>query len=343
MGWAVGEGKPSGRRADSQQLARQWAILRLLSGNRRGLSVKELAEQLVASKSTIGRDLVTLERQFALVEEQVNKQKRLYRLDESVRALDSICFGTSELLALHAARGALESFAGTPLHDDLREVTSKIRGFLSDRHNGGLDEIWRVFAPHARGYVDYRDRYEVVDDLTDAIARRRVCRAVYHAAWKGTTREHLIKPLRLLWHRSALYLLAQIVDRDEVTTFAVHRIEELALTGDAFTQPRVDLADHARRAFGIFVSDAEEEVEILFDQEIAWRVEERVYHPAEDKERLPDGRLRYRIRSSAQWEILPWVQSFGPLAELVAPASWRDALAENLRSTAALYPRENED
>lgn len=336
----MGEEKPSVRRADSQQLARQWAILRLLSGGRGGLSVRELAEQLGASKSTIQRDLATLERQFALVEEQVNKQKRVYRLDQNVRALDSICFGTSELLALHAARGALESFAGTPLHDDLRAVTGKIRGFLSERHNGGLDEIWRVFASHSRGYVDYRGRYDVVDDLIDAIARRRVCRAVYHAAWKGTTREHLIKPLRLLWHRSALYLLAQVVDRDEVTTFAVHRIEELDVTGDAFDRPNVDLSDHARRAFGIFVSEAEEEVEILFDEEIAWRVEERVYHPDEEKTRLTDGRLRYRLRSSAQWEILPWVQSFGPLAELVAPESWRDVLAENLRSTAALYPRE---
>ena len=55
----------------------------------------------------------------------------------------------------------------------------------------------------------------------------------------------------------------------------------------------------------IFVSDQEEDVEVTFDAEIAWRIEERTYHPSEVKDRMPDGRLRYRIRSSAQWEIIP--------------------------------------
>ena len=76
-----------------------------------------------------------------------------------------------------------------------------------------------------------------------------------------------------------------------------------------FPTPKADVDAHVGKAFGIFVSDKEEDVEILFDADIAWRVEERVFHPSEQKSRLPDGRLRYRVRSSAQWEILPWVQS----------------------------------
>ena len=52
----------SGRRADSQQLVRQWALLRLLSASGRAFAVKELAEQLGVSKATVQRDLATLER-----------------------------------------------------------------------------------------------------------------------------------------------------------------------------------------------------------------------------------------------------------------------------------------
>jgi len=126
-------------------------------------------------------------------------------------------------------------------------------------------------------------------------------------------------------------------DRSEITTLAVHRIRELELTSDVFVAPKVDVDAHVKKAFGIFVSDQEEDVEIHFDAEIAWRVEERTYHPDEQKERMPDGRLRYRVRSSAQWEIVPWVQSFGPLAELVGPASWRQILRTNLDATCARY------
>jgi hypothetical protein len=88
--------QPPERRQDSQQLVRQWALLRLLSSANRAWSVKELAEQLRVTKSTIDRDLATLEQTFALVEEAAGKQKKLYRIDEKIRALETIAFGTTE-------------------------------------------------------------------------------------------------------------------------------------------------------------------------------------------------------------------------------------------------------
>lgn len=327
----------AGRRADSQQLVRQWALLRLLSASGRAWAVKELAEQLAVSKATVQRDLATLERDFALVEEEAGRQKKVYRIDESVRALDTIKFGTAELLALHAGLAGLAGLAGTPLHDDLESVRLKLRGFLSPRHNGGLDAIARVFASHVRDHVDYQPQRELIDNLADAIARRRRCELTYHAAWNGTTRRHEARPLRLVWHRAALYLLACLGNHQRITTLAVHRIRELTVGTTTFPAPPVDVDAHVGRAFGIFVSDTEEDVEIVFDEEIAWRVEERVHHPDESRQRLADGRLRYRVRSSAQWEIIPWVMSYGPLAELIAPASWRECVRASAAATLARY------
>ncbi len=70
------------------------------------------------------------------------------------------------------------------------------------------------------------------------------------------------------------------------------------------------------------------------------KLEERTYHPNERKERRADGKRVYRIRSSAQWEVIPWVQTFGPFAELVAPAAWRSALKSNLDAMQAKYGAE---
>ncbi len=321
------------RRAESAQLARQWAILRLLAESGRAFSVAELADQLGASKATISRDLRTLEQEFALVEERVGKQKRVYRIDERLRALEAIQFGAMELLAVHAAARAAP-LTGTPFAADLEQVIRKLRGFLSHRHNGGLDALARVFLPHARGTIDYGAHRDAIDAIADAIARRRKCRATYHAAWKGTTREHTFRPLRLVWHRASLYLLCALDGKSEITTLAVQRIRSLDVLGEEFPPPRLDVEDHIRRAFGIFVSDAEEDVEILFDEAIAWRIEERTFHPDEQKQRLDDGRLRYRVRSSAQWEIVPWVLSFGAHAELKKPASWRQTIGESARALA---------
>jgi predicted DNA-binding transcriptional regulator YafY len=310
----------------------------MLCGAADGLSVKQLAEQLRSSKATIERDLATLERDFAILEESAGKQKKVYRIDREIRALETLKFGVSELLAVYAAMASLPPLAGTPLHDDLNEAILKIRGALGPRQTSGLTALQRVFVPHARSFVDYGAHGEHIDDLADAIARRRVCNITYHAAWKGTTRRHQIRPMRLVWHRSSLYLFACLGEPARITTFAVHRIQDLEKTVSSFVPPRgLDIDEYISKAFGIFVSDLEEEVEILFDREIAWRIEEQTFHPDEKKHRLPDGTLLYRIRSSAQWEIIPWVRSFGPLAELVAPRIWRDELHANLESAAARY------
>ncbi|MBA3451961.1 MAG: WYL domain-containing protein [Deltaproteobacteria bacterium] len=328
--------KPAERRPDSQQLVRQWALLRLLADANDAYSVKELADQLNTSKATVERDLATLERDFALVEESVGKQKKVYRIDHKIRALDTIKFGTTELLSIYAAQATMASLAGTPLHDDLQSVMTKIRGFLSPRHNGGLAALSRVFVPHVRGHVDYEPQADQIDEIVDAIARRRICAITYQAAGKEP-REHRARPLRLVWHRSALYVLACLGEHQRITTLAFHRVRKLEISTEEFAAPRLDVEGHISKAFGIFVSDQEEDVEIMFDGEVAWSLEERTFHPNEHKERRPDGSLVYRLRSSAQWEIIPWVQSFGALAELVAPISWRDALRANVEAMMERY------
>src|SRR5687767_12242581 len=193
----------SDRHPDSQQLVRQWALLQLLCGTSDGMSVKQLSEQLQTSKSTIERDLATLQHDFAILEEPEGKQKRIYRIDQQIRALETLTFGSSELLAIYAALAGMKSLERTPIHDDLKRAMLKIRGFLAPRQNGWLDELQAVFVPHARAFVDYGPYSEIIDDLVDAITRRRVCTITYHAAWKGTTRTHQIRPLRLVWHRSS--------------------------------------------------------------------------------------------------------------------------------------------
>ena len=325
------------RRPDSQQLIRQWALLRLLAHATEPYSVKQLAEQLQTSKATIERDLATLDRDFALVEEQVGKQKKVYRLDQTVKELESLTFGVTELLAIYAANAALVGISGTPIHDDLVKVVTKIRGLLAKRHNGGLEAIVRVFSPHPRGTVDYAAQQETIDELVDAIARRRICQLTYRKPGQETERTHRARPLRLVWHRSTLYLLACLGDHQRITTLAVQRIRDLDKSEDEFTTPRLDVDGHIAKAFGIFVSDREEDVEIVFDAEITWKLDERTFHPEERKERRADGKLVYRLRTSAQWEVIPWVQTFGPFAELVAPATWRDALRANLDAMQAKY------
>jgi hypothetical protein len=92
-----------------------------------------------------------------------------------------------------------------------------------------------------------------------------------------------------------------------------------------------------RNAFGIFVAEESEDVEVVFSAAVAWRIEERVFHPGEEKERLPDGRLRYRTETGSKSEILAWVSSFCGGPELIAPAAWREELSSQAQVVSARH------
>ena len=324
------------RHLDSTQLVRQWALLGLLSRSGRSLSIKELADQLQTSKSSIERDLATLEQHFALLEEAEGSQRRRYRIDREAPLVKSLRFTVMELLALEAADALMGASLGDALRNELKTLIHKLRGLVGSPP-GYSGAFGGVFLHHPRARIDYSTHTETIDTLLDGIVRRKVCRGRYRAAWDApeTTRE--LWPLRLLAHEGALYVLCYAPASKGVRTFAVHRFVEIDALPRSFTPPTVDLVAETRRAFGVFSHARDEaEVEILFSPEFAWMIAERVFHPDESKERLPDGRLRYRVRSSAKWEIIPWVLRFGGEAELIAPIAWREEIRAR---TAALRER----
>jgi len=312
--------------------------LRLLSEAGRAFSVKELSDQVGCSKSTVERDLATIGSLFALVEEEAGKVKRRYRIAQRIRALNFITVGSMELLALHAAAKSLGNLAGTAIHRDLLDTAAKIRGFLAPQRNGGLDRLPAVFRSHLRGYVNYENHGQDIDDLITAIAQRRVCRVTYKSPWHDSPKSVSVEPLHIVQHDGALYLFCRVPHREGLTTLAIHRIVSVTVSRERFGGRLPNVKAIAQRAFGIFEHPGEEQdVEVLFSEDFAWRIEERTYHPNESKERLEDGRLRYRIRTSAKWEVIPWVLKFGGEAELVHPIEWRSELAQCASKAAQLH------
>jgi predicted DNA-binding transcriptional regulator YafY len=113
-----GKGQAS-RSSGSAQLTRQWAILQLLK--RREYSIRELADELGTSKSSVQRDITTLQEHFMIVALPVGQQKRVYRLARSGPEL-SLKVSPGELAALERAIHAVEGH--TPA---LASLVNKLR------------------------------------------------------------------------------------------------------------------------------------------------------------------------------------------------------------------------
>jgi predicted DNA-binding transcriptional regulator YafY len=213
------------RPSDSKQLRRQLALVRLLSAAGRSFTIKQLADQLRVSKSTIERDLATLESLFPLVEEAAGKQKRRYRIDQHARDLDALRpFGAMHLFALHVALEMMQPLRNLPVHDDLLAVAQIVRALLADRHNGGLDNLARVFrAEHADPPVVAAA--DVVDDLVDAIAQGRTCDIRFRTRGRSRPATLGIAPRQLIWRRGTLCLACddETHDLSDVAAVEVHK------------------------------------------------------------------------------------------------------------------------
>jgi predicted DNA-binding transcriptional regulator YafY len=318
----------------SEQLTRQWGILRVLHDHKDGVGVKELADRFGVSKQTAGRDLDDLTNAgFAVEQQAAGKQKQLFKLADGVRHLAEIQADAMELLALYAARTQLTPLAGTPLYGDLMRLMHKIRGMVGDAK--GADCATRVFLHHDRGLKSYRRQEELIEDAVDAIMRRLVCVVEYRAAWSGELRSYELRPLKLFFHHGGLYLYAS-VDGRRVSTFAVERFVSLAKTRRTFKPPKVDLDAKLRQSFSVM--DREPViVEVIFSPRVALYVKEREWHPDQKLRVLPDGSIRFVAQMQGDEDIISWVLSWGRNARLVRPKKWRARMAEHAKELSAEY------
>jgi len=84
------------------------------------------------------------------------------------------------------------------------------------------------------------------------------------------------------------------------------------------------------------------EVRLRFAPEVAWRVLEGDYPGLHLEEELPDGSLLARLEAApfkdgVPYEVLAWIQSFGPRVEVLSPPELRRLWLEEARRLLELY------
>ena len=94
--------------------------------------------------------------------------------------------------------------------------------------------------------------------------------------------------------------------------------------------------EHLKDAFGIVEEEAREVV-VRFAPELAPAIDGRVWHPTQTVVREADGGIILSFRAGGRREIVSWLLSYGPGAEVLAPADLRAEVEETVRSMAEVY------
>jgi predicted DNA-binding transcriptional regulator YafY len=321
----------------SREVIRQWQVLRALSASRWGLTVEALAAGQGVSARTIRRDLLALEQAgFPLFQESDDRRVR-WKVDAG--ALDGLDAGhtLAELCALYFGRTLLDRLAGTPFHDELPGAFDRVGHRLTPGLRQAFDRLPGVVdAKPAPGGKRTLERHRgQVSQLLEAGLQRRTVRIRYHSAASARTRDYDLHPYRIVYAEGGLYLIAYVPEYDAIRTFAVERIQRIALQDGQFSPPeRVDgVFPHS---LGVH-SGSPERVEIEIAARMAPYVEGREWHATQKMRRLADGSLRLEMQVCIDPALRRWILGLGAEARVIAPASLADEILDELDDARAQY------
>jgi len=319
------------------EVIRQWTILRELEASRRA-TIDDLAAKTGVTTRTIRRDLEALQTSgFPLFDELIDG-KRYWTLEaKAFRRLDVTGFTLAELSALYFSRTLVECLAATPFQQDVASAFDKLATVLTPAMRQFLDRLPLVFQTKggAPGAETAPAAKAVVARLLDATLNHRRATMKYFSMSSGREKDYLIEPYRLVYSPGGLYVLAFVPDYGELRTFAVERIRGISLLEERFTPSELPEGVFAH-SLGVN-QGRPEHVEILFEPRIAPYIRERRWHPSQTHTDRKDGGVLLSLDVCNDWALRSWILGFGPLARVLAPASLKTQIKDEIDRASERY------
>lgn len=320
-------GKPAKKYS---QAARLHDVIRLLEA-RYGATVDELAEECEVHRRTIYRDLQAIsDAGYPLIRETEADGRTLYRFLTGFKKLPPITFSLEELMTLYLCRGQLGFLRGTPFQDDLEAIFARLRSSLPPRSVAHLERIASAAAPRFQGLRDYQGKQQLLQDLRRALLYQYRCRLSYTPP-RRKTEEYLFDPYTLLFFNQSLYLGGYAHNRRGLRLFLLDRLDQVVVLDERFEVPADYQSEHLTgSAFGLIEGETFE-LKVEFGAEVAHLIRERSWHPSQQLQEAPGGRLWLSMQASGEREILAWLYSYLPHVRVLEPAHLVRAFRQGLQ------------
>lgn len=309
------------------QLARQWRLLQLID-RPAGITVEDAAQELDCVVRTVWRDLRVLQDSgFPIyTESAADGHRGVWRVTEEFKRRLPLKLTLDELAALVMSRDLLEPLGASVLGPAVASAFDRITAVLSKDALKLLAEMRDVVGVRTVGAKLQAPAAEHVPAIQQALLDHHTLRLRYHAFQRDEETEREVDPYHLTYYNGGLYLIAYCHLREAIRVFAVERIRSLQALRRKF-QPPTDFKpqEYLDKAWGILQGDLVT-VRVVFAPALALYIKERLWHPSQKLRDLPDGRVELSLRVADTLEVRRWILGFGAEAEVLEPASLREAL-----------------
>jgi proteasome accessory factor B len=312
--------------------ARLQQVVHLLYRNPAGLTTQALARHCGVTMRTVQRDLKDLEEAGIPLWEEAGRYGVV-----AGYYLPPVHFSLEEASVLYLAARLLARYSDE--HNPLIvQALAKLAGALPATIAGHIH--------HTIQSLGYRPDNPAAAAVLQAIAlgwaTGRKVRIWHQAAGREEVRQHLFSPYFLEPSNTGLstYAIGQCEPSGRVSTFKVERIQAAQLMDETFELPAgFDGAALLQNAWGVMYGPAgsEEEVVLRFSAPAGRRVRESIWHPSQVLEACADGGCLLRVRVAHPLEMKPWIRSWGPDCQVLAPPWLRAEVAAEMRRAAEAY------
>lgn len=149
---------------------------------------------------------------------------------------------------------------------------------------------------------------------------------------------YTIDPYDLTFEYGRPFLLAYCHDIKDMRWFALGRIKRIESLKQGFKKIDEMVFDERQDSLWGELGKEIFEVKIRFSKHAAETITSRKsWHPSEERFVLPSGKVELSFKICHVDEIMPWIYSWGPHAEVLEPKWLRAMLKKDLRKTLSIY------
>jgi predicted DNA-binding transcriptional regulator YafY len=317
---------------------RFYKIQRLLT-QRKAVSRESFIEELEVSRATFKRDLEYLRdrMQMPIV---WDRELGGYRLDQAAATahlfqLPGLWFSSEEIHALLTMEHLLERLQPGLLGPQLRPVRNLIRKTLGSGDFSASEVSRRIRILQIGVRPVQSDMFQAI---SSALLSRRRLRVAHYRRSRDETLSREISPQRLVYYRDNWYLDAWCHLRKALRTFSVDVINDAVVLSKRAREIKDETLDATLGAgFGIFSGKKTQTAVLRFSPMRARWVSREKWHNAQDGHYELDGAYLLKVPYSDPRELAMDILKYGADVEVLAPATLRDMVREQLTRAAALY------
>jgi len=314
------------RLANRSARLRQLEELLLLSPG--GLSVAELASQLLVNRRTIYRDIDFLSAQGVPLWQQEGR----FGLNRT-RYLATVRLSYQEAIAMVLAGLLL----ARTLDERNPHVIAALRGLASTLPDIPSAHLKRA-ADRVEAYRTNPIQVAILETIVEGWGSGRKVKIAYRSPRSGELRQRIIATYALEPTASGIYVICHDEWASDIRTFKLARLESAQLLDALYTiPPDFDPEAHLASSWGIMSGEGVSQVILRFTAGAKPFVVERQWHPSQFIRSTPDGGCLLQVQVSEPLEMQPWIRSWGAQVEVIAPEWLRERIAGDLQQAVEQY------